>query len=159
MSVEIMPSAINVARVCSHVILQNDICQDVIFIFNKIFRINFQKAPVASILNWFSQTGCHFKAENLLFPNIYKSWWFVCANHVNLCESVWILIQILIHMIHTCKSSAPRYLWLLGKYGSHVSVASGYLWLLGKCGFWVNVVPGYLWLLGKCGSWVLVAPR
>ena len=45
-----------------------------IFIFNKIFRMNFQIAPVASILNRFSQKRSHFKAEDFLFSNIYKSW-------------------------------------------------------------------------------------
>ena len=54
--------------------------------FNKIVRMNFPMAPVASILNQFSQTRYHLKAENLLFPHIYKSWGFtwgftlICLN-------------------------------------------------------------------------------
>ena len=53
------------------IILQNDMM--FVCIFNKIFRMNFQTAPVASILNRFSQTRYHFEAVSLLFPAMYKS--------------------------------------------------------------------------------------
>ena len=40
--------------------------------FDHCELLNFQIAPVASILNQFSQTRMHFKAENLLFPTMYN---------------------------------------------------------------------------------------
>ena len=45
--------------------------------------MNFQIAPVASILYQFSQTRCHFKAEDLLFPNIYKSHTVILTDSAN----------------------------------------------------------------------------
>ena len=48
----------------------------------KFLKVNFQIAPVAS--SRFSQTRYDFKARNLLFPTIYKSWWCMnCANNMN----------------------------------------------------------------------------
>ena len=49
--------------------------------------MNFQIAHVASILNRFLQTRYHFKALNLLFPNIYKFWWFTWSYES--CKSLW----------------------------------------------------------------------
>ena len=54
-------------------------CYDTTIYFWKFqwtFSLFFVFAPTASILYQFSQTRYHFKDKNLLFPNIYKSWWF-----------------------------------------------------------------------------------
>ena len=69
------------------VILQNDVMtlwhsQNIFFQW--IFSLFFVFAPTASILNRFPQTRYHFKAENLLFPTMYKSWWFAM---ICMCKS------------------------------------------------------------------------
>ena len=55
---------------------------------------NIKLAPVASILNQSSQTRCHFKAENLFFPTMYKSWWFTMILICELMQISGILMQI-----------------------------------------------------------------
>ena len=50
-------------------------------------------APVASILNQFSQTRMHFKDVNLLFPTIYNLWGsmiiylWIAKNNDQICDS------------------------------------------------------------------------
>ena len=62
--------------------------------FQWIFSLFFVFAPTASILNQFSQTRYHFKAENLLFPTIINhddshkdSCWFALIHTIGMCKS------------------------------------------------------------------------
>ena len=81
--------------------------------FGHCESLNFQMAPVASIVNQFSQTRAHFKAENLLFPTMYNLWrsmmiYLWIAN----CLHCFRWVQIAIHIIIIMD---PHKLYMVGK--------------------------------------------
>ena len=66
--------------------------------FGHCESLNFQMAPVASILNRFSQTRMHFKAENLLFPTMYNLWRSIMIYlWITNCLHSFRWVQIVIH--------------------------------------------------------------
>ena len=71
---QIVETTTDVCMATMHdIILYDIIIYDVITAnFSEYFLYFLLFAPTASILNQFSQTRFHFKAENLLFPTMYE---------------------------------------------------------------------------------------